>query len=118
MEKVLTKEETLKALRGLGSYKAPRPDGFKAIFFKKAWHLAGKAVLHFVEGVMGGEPRRSSGGYSSANPKRRASCYDAWLSTLKLMQCTSEANLNDPCQPFEGLSEESHFSMPNKFRPR
>lgn len=39
-------------MRGLGSYKASEPDGFQAIFFKKAWHLVGEAVIHFVKVVM------------------------------------------------------------------
>lgn len=44
------------------SYNAPGPDGYQAIFFKRAWDLLGGEVHSFVKGVMeGGEiPRGAS----------------------------------------------------------
>jgi hypothetical protein len=38
-------EEVLEALSSLGSTKAPGPDGFTALFYKKYWHLIKKEVL-------------------------------------------------------------------------
>lgn len=45
-------EEALKALKGMGSYKAPRPDGFQAIFYKKTWSKIGKSVHSFVKKML------------------------------------------------------------------
>lgn len=42
--KEVSMEETAKALRGIWSYKAPGPDGFQVIFFKRTWHIVGEAV--------------------------------------------------------------------------
>ena len=39
----------LEALTSLGSTKAPGPDGFTALFYKKYWHLIGKDVLVSVD---------------------------------------------------------------------
>lgn len=56
LSKECSDEETVKALRSMGSYKAPRPDGYQAIFFKSAWNVTGHAVLEFVRKLMrGGE---------------------------------------------------------------
>ena len=41
----LTEEEILEALGSLGTTKAPGPDSFTALFFKKYWHVVRKDVL-------------------------------------------------------------------------
>lgn len=56
LERECTEEEVLKALRSMGSYKVPGPDGFQAVFLKRFWNVTGTAVLEFVRGIMrGGE---------------------------------------------------------------
>lgn len=46
----------MKVLRSMGSYKAPDPDGYQAIFFKNSWRVTGPAVYGFVSEIMqGGE---------------------------------------------------------------
>lgn len=49
-----TMEETVRALKGMGALKAPGPDGFQPIFFKKTWEVTGSAVFDFVKRVMSG----------------------------------------------------------------
>lgn len=39
----------------MGSYKAPGPDGYQAIFFKNSRHIIGRGVHSFVRGAMKGE---------------------------------------------------------------
>lgn len=51
LEKEVEMEETERALRSMGSYRAPGPDGFQPIFFKKTWHTTGAAVHSFVKKV-------------------------------------------------------------------
>lgn len=36
-----TEEEMLRALRSIGSHKAPGPDGYQAVFFKRFWNVTG-----------------------------------------------------------------------------
>lgn len=56
MEKEVTLEETKRVLWGMRSYKAPGPDGYQAVFFKKARDKLGGDVHGFVKGIMeGGE---------------------------------------------------------------
>jgi hypothetical protein len=43
------KAEVLEALTSLGSTKAPGPDGFTTLFYKKYWHLIKKEVLVCVD---------------------------------------------------------------------
>lgn len=50
--KEVTMEETKQALNDMGSYKAPEPNGFQAIFFKRTWHITGEAVFSFVRRVL------------------------------------------------------------------
>lgn len=61
MVKEVTEEETRRALSKMGSYKAPGPDGFPAIFYKKTWQVTGKALHSFVRGILEEEaiPARS-----------------------------------------------------------
>lgn len=47
--------ETKKALAGMGPMKAPGPDGFQALFFKRTWKFTGHALHHFAKGVLNGE---------------------------------------------------------------
>lgn len=49
-----TEEGIRLASRGMGSYKAPRPDGYQAAFFKSAWNLIRKAVHSFVTSILEG----------------------------------------------------------------
>lgn len=49
-----TLEETHKSLMGMGSLKAPGPDGFHALFFKKTWNLTGRALHSFAQGILQG----------------------------------------------------------------
>lgn len=47
-------EETKRTLWGMRSYKTPGPDGYHAIFFKKAWVLLGRELFCFVMGILAG----------------------------------------------------------------
>lgn len=50
--KEVTMEETRRALDHMGSYKAPGPDGFQAVFFKRTWDITGEAVYSFVRNAL------------------------------------------------------------------
>lgn len=52
MVKEVSMEETVRALRSMGSFKAPGPDGNQAVFFKWAWSVVGNAVHHFVRKII------------------------------------------------------------------
>lgn len=54
MRKELTVAETKRALWEMGSYKAPGPDSYQAIFFKRAWSLLGEEVHMFVKDILEG----------------------------------------------------------------
>jgi hypothetical protein len=43
-----TEDEVFKVLSSLGSSKAPGPDGFTALFYKKYWHIVESEVLEYV----------------------------------------------------------------------
>ena len=44
-------DEILKALRHLPSLKAPRPDGFHALFFQTNWHVLGQSVIQIIQDI-------------------------------------------------------------------
>lgn len=49
LSKEVSMEETQRALRDMGSYKVPWPDGYQAIFFKKTREITGAAIHSFVK---------------------------------------------------------------------
>lgn len=65
LSKDVSEEETWRALKDMGSYKDPGPDGFQAIFFKRTCEVTGVAVHAFVkaaieEGVLSEEAAAAS----------------------------------------------------------
>lgn len=54
MVEEVSEEETKKALREMGSYKAPGPDGYQPVFFKCTWAITGTAVHSFVKSILEG----------------------------------------------------------------
>lgn len=50
-----TLDETKRALKQMGSWKAQGPDGFHAGFFKRTWDITRAVVHNFVQGVIKGE---------------------------------------------------------------
>lgn len=50
-----TEQEVISALKSFHPMKAPRPDGFHAIFNKTYWDIAGPAVLSTVLGCLNGD---------------------------------------------------------------
>lgn len=53
MEREVTIEETLKALRKMGSDKAPGPNGYPVIFYMKSLHILGSALHEFIRAAIG-----------------------------------------------------------------
>lgn len=49
----------------MGSYKAPGPNGYHAVFFKMAWNMLGGDVHSFVKGVLEGKEIPSYGDTST-----------------------------------------------------
>lgn len=45
-------DESSRALMGMGSFKAPDPDGFQPIFFKATWETTGEALYNFTREVL------------------------------------------------------------------
>ena len=41
-------EEVEKAVRAMGSFKAPGPDGFQPVFYQKCWETVGASVVKFA----------------------------------------------------------------------
>lgn len=48
-------EETKNALRAMESLKAPGPDGYQPIFFKRTWEVTGTTLQEFTQRIIGGE---------------------------------------------------------------
>ncbi|CAA7059442.1 unnamed protein product [Microthlaspi erraticum] len=48
LRKPFTEEEIVMAVRQMGSYKAPGPDGFQPVFYQKCWEEVGASVKRFV----------------------------------------------------------------------
>lgn len=47
--KEISMEEIERALKHMGSFKELGPNWYQAIFYKRAWHIVGEAVHHFVK---------------------------------------------------------------------
>ena len=48
LNKAFSAEEVEKAVRDMGSFKAPGPDGFPAIFYQRCWETVGDSVVRFA----------------------------------------------------------------------
>lgn len=48
LDKVVTEEEVRSTIFSLKDGKAPGPDGFNALFFKRAWGIVGKFVVKVI----------------------------------------------------------------------
>ena len=46
---IVTKEEVKNTVMGIGSLKAPSPDGFPPYFFKNYWNVVGDDLWHLVK---------------------------------------------------------------------
>jgi len=47
-ESEIVAEEVERAIRGMGSYKSPGPDGFQPIFYQRCWETVGESVTNLV----------------------------------------------------------------------
>lgn len=48
LDKTFSAEEVEKAVRAMGSFKAPGPDGFQPVFYQRCWETVGASVIRFV----------------------------------------------------------------------
>jgi len=48
VDKNFSAEEVEKAVRAMGSFKAPGPDGFQSVFYQRCWVTVGASVVRFV----------------------------------------------------------------------
>lgn len=48
LNKVVSMEETRRALFSMGSYKSLGPDGYHPLFFKSQWEVVGHSIFEFV----------------------------------------------------------------------
>lgn len=48
LNKPFTAEEVESAVRTMGKYKAPGPDGFQPVFYQRCWDTVGDSVTRFV----------------------------------------------------------------------
>lgn len=46
LSKKFTRTEVYQALEEMGPFKAPRPDGFQALFFQRNWNIVGNSVYN------------------------------------------------------------------------
>lgn len=42
-------DEIFEVVNGIGALKAPCPDGFHAVFYKKCWDVVGPSVINLVK---------------------------------------------------------------------
>jgi len=54
LSKPYSSTEILRALRSMAPFKAPGPDGFPALFFRRYWNLVGPSTCELVLGVLNG----------------------------------------------------------------
>lgn len=52
LNKKYTKDEVVQALKGMGALKAPVPDGLQAVFYQRAWNIAGEDVRSSVLSIL------------------------------------------------------------------
>ncbi|KAJ0267106.1 Reverse transcriptase domain-containing protein [Hirschfeldia incana] len=45
---MFTAEEVERAVRKMGSFKAPGPDGFQPVFYQRCWETVGSSVVRFI----------------------------------------------------------------------
>ncbi|GKD13979.1 aspartic peptidase, partial [Tanacetum coccineum] len=85
MTKPVTNEEIKKAMFGIGDDKAPGPDGFTSLFFKKGWDVVGQDVCNAIltNRVIEGIKEVVNDNQSAFVPGRRIS--DNILITQELM---------------------------------
>lgn len=48
LDKTFSAEEVEKAVRAMGSFKAPGPDEFQPVFYQRCWETVGASVIRFV----------------------------------------------------------------------
>lgn len=48
LNKPFMASEVEEAVRSMGKYKAPRPDGYQPIFYQNCWEIVGDSVTRFV----------------------------------------------------------------------
>lgn len=48
LNRTFSAEEVETAVRKMGSYKAPEPDGFQPVFYQRCWETVGPSVVRFI----------------------------------------------------------------------
>ena len=48
LQRPFTADEIVTAIRNMGSFKAPGPDGFQPVFYQRCWDTVGSSVVQFV----------------------------------------------------------------------
>lgn len=83
-------EETLTALKEMGSWKAPDPDGYQPGFFKRSWATTGSSVHKFVQEALEGKeiPEETTGALLVLVPK------EVKPSSLRNFRLISLCNMN------------------------